>query len=225
MKIVDIVNVIASLPGSKAIGDKSYWEKVAPSYVNIVLEQVIAQYDWDFIMDEYSDVTSVAGQADYTLKGKNNSLRDIVSIRYGTELTVLSKMRTLDADEALQNTPSLATVSSWYQALRSSQGFPIVTLIATPATTGAILRVRYRVKNIDLSRFPSEFDHVIAYGVLAWVDPNLVQLFNFQLKKMIKRYRVGGKDYQPVSFDPHIMRTNRKKAALNRGSRRQRVDT
>jgi hypothetical protein len=225
MKIDDIVKVVASLPQAKDVGEMAYWEEVTPSFVNLVIEQVVANYDWDFIMDEYSTVTSVSGQADYTLTGRNNSLRDIVSIRYGTEKTVLSKMRTLDADEALQNSPSISSVSSWFQALRDAQGFPIVTLIATPTATGDILRVRYRVKNIPLDRFPEEFNYVIAYGVLAWVAPDYTRLFNSKLKNMVKRYSLGGKDYQPVSYDPHIMRTNRKKATLNRGSRRQRVDT
>lgn len=225
MKNKDIANVVASLPQSKAVGDMAYWNKVIPSYVDLVIEKIVMAYDWDFAMDEYSSVTSVSGTADYTLTGKNNSLRDIVSIRYGTKKTVLSKMRTLDADEALQGNPSLPDVSSWYQALRNAQGFPIVTLVATPASTGDVLRVRYRVKSISLDRFPSEFDYVIALGVMAWVHPDYMGLFNRALKGMVKRYSLGGKDYQPVSFDPHIMGTNRKKASLNRGSRRQRVDT
>ncbi len=203
----------------------AYWKQVIPSYVDLVIEKVVMAYDWDFAMDEYSSVTSVSGTADYTLTGKNNSLRDIVSIRYGTKKTVLSKMRTLDADSALQGNPSLSGVTSYYQALRNAQGFPIVTLVATPASTGDTLFVRYRVKSVPLDRFPSEFDYVIAMGVLAWVNPEYMGLFERALKGMVKRYSLGGKDYQPVSYDPHIMRTNRKKAALNRGSRRQRVDT
>lgn len=225
MNTQDIVNVLVGLPESMNVGDLAYWKNKTPSYLRLVLNQVVDAYDWTFSTKSYETQTVTAGRNRYEITGKKNDLRDIINIKYGSNKIVLSKLRPLDADGMLQNNPSISGVNSWYIDSQSSKGFPEIILIGTPIVTGDILYIRYRVKNIPLTQFPSEFNHVIAYGILSWVNPAYLPVFETQIRKMVKRHSIGGKDYNPAPGDPHIAMTNRRNAVLSSGGRTNRRDS
>jgi hypothetical protein len=206
--VQDLTKLIATLPEARVINaDHQYWEQMVPTVVSSVLDEITSAYDFDFTLNEYS-ATSVAGTAEYELTGDDYDLRDIAGIRYGSDSTVLQRMRALDAHDLLENDPDLGGVRVWYQSGVNAQGFPKVTLIDTPSTAETI-KVYYRKRNLELTNFPDDFGYVIARGVLAWVSQNHRLQFERALKRMIKRHKVGGKDYMMAQPDPHVAVTNR----------------
>ncbi len=210
-----VVKIISSMPEARKIGDDSYWKTVIPYMLQPILDEISVSYDFAFVLDEYSDVTTVADRSEYTMSGRNHTLRDIISIRYGSGYRVLDKLRTLDADDLKSSGSTFGDVAAWCSFKLSDSGFPIVTLFDTPATSGEVLYVRYRMKDVSIDRFPASFGWVIAHGVLSWVQVDFRPEFIGSLKKMIQRYRTGGKDISLATMDPSITTGNRLRASLN----------
>ena len=212
----DVVKIISAMPEARQIGDVSYWRVVVPTLLPTVLAEVTVSYDFDFIMNKYSTVVSVAGQADYEIRGANRELRDIVSIRYGADKRVLTKLRPLDADDLLSGGAMLGGTNAWYQFKLTNDGYPIITLFDAPGSAGDAIHVRYRMKDVPVERFPSSFSWVIAHGVLSYINTDHRLMFERALKKMIKRYKTGGKDINLTQIDPHLVLGHTRRAALNR---------
>jgi hypothetical protein len=126
-------------------------------------------------------------------------------------------MRRVDAYDLVENDNTVGGVKAYYQSGVDNRGFPKITLIDTPGTANQTIRVDYRKKNLTLAIFPDDFGYVIAHGVLAWVNPLHRRQYNKVLKKMINRHKAGGKDYNPMQMDPHIVGTNRRIANLSGG--------
>lgn len=208
MDIDELAELLRSLPEARVVStDLAYWKNVVSSMLPHVLDEIATSFDWDFALNEYSSVTTVSGTAEYALEGQYADMRDIVSIRYGTTNKVLQKFRALDAHDLLVDGTSFGGVGAWYQSGVDSNGFPKVILMDTPSEAKS-LTVMYRKKNIPLAAFPPDFGYVIARGVLSWVSDAKRLFFEMALKKMIKRHKVGGKDYNPMQMDPQIVRTN-----------------
>lgn len=230
----DVVNIVQALPTARAIGDDAYWQKAVPAILNPVLDEIASSYDFDFVMREYDDVVTVTSQAEYEVRGENNELRDIVSIRLGSSKKVLTRFRTLDADNYLSGGNTLGSVGAWYVFAVTNTGHPIVTLFDTPTTADVILYIRYRMKTPGIRIFPDSFSNVIALGVLAWLGGSLVFTgqnamdsrhqgqfnagFRYQqaLKTMINRYRTGGADIDLAGVDPQITTANKLRSDINR---------
>lgn len=233
MTTSDITALVRTLPVAASIGDETYWSNAVPVILKQVLDEIASSYDFNFVMSEYSSVQTVADQADYNIYGDNYGLRDIISIRLGSDKDVLAKLRPLDADNLLSGGNTLGGVKGWYSFKTTNNGYPVVTLFDTPSSGGDTLYIRYRMKNIPIQAFPDSFGWVIARGVLAWVasgqvvqgqnGPTSFSLqqdaeFRFRqaLARMIQRYRSGGADIDMVGVDPHITLTNKRRANLNR---------
>jgi hypothetical protein len=212
MTVDSIAQIITAIPEMRVVSaDKDYWISVIGEVVEQVIAEIGTAYDFDFTLKDYGSVTSVADTAAYKLQGRNSDLRDIVAIRYGTEL--LDRIRRIDAYEIQESGASLGGTVAWYQSDLIG-GFPEVTLIDAPGTSGVALNVLYRRRNIELGTIPDEFGFVIAQGVLSWLRPDRRILFERALKKMIKNHKRGGKDIDLVGVDPHIAMTNNKIADL-----------
>lgn len=208
MNVNDIAKVIAAVPANRALGDESYWRDVTANILPSVIDEVTQAFDWDFSITEDTSQSTVADTAEYTLQGKNKDLRDIVTIRLGTKSSVLQKMRRLDAMDLLENGSNIGSVSAWYQSGVDSSGYPKVVLIDTP-TTIETLKVLYRKRDIPIELFPANFQWVLKAGVISYVQPETRIVFMDAIKRMIKRHRVGGKDYNPAQLDPQIVQANR----------------
>jgi hypothetical protein len=98
-------------------------------------------------------------------------------------------------------------VWGWYESHRD-HGYPAVTIINTPTESGETLDIRYRKSGIKLADLPDEFGYVVALGVLGWIEPGYWPLFRRELKEMVRRHSVGGKDVHRAAIDPHIAATN-----------------
>jgi len=207
--VENLTKLIATLPEARAINpNEDYWKQMVPTVVSSVLDEITSAYDFDFTLNEYS-TTSVSGQAEYEITGDDYDLRDIAGIRYGTDSTIIQRMRALDAHDLLEGGSNLGAVQAWYQSGVTANGFPKVTLMDTPSSAVTI-KVYYRKKNLELTMFPDDFGYVVARGVLAWVSESHRLMFEKALKQMIKRHKVGGKDYMMAQLDPHVVHTNRK---------------
>ena len=211
-----LAKVVAATPEGIAVGDKTFWSQTIDALLEPLLDKISAAYDWDFVMEEYSDETTVADTASYTFEGSNKDLRDVVNIRYGDSKKVLSKIRALEADDLLSDDGGLGGVKAWYQYGLDDHGYPQIVLVDTPATTGETLHVRYRRKEIGLKDFPDGFSDVMVDGVLGYLSDAKRIRFERSLKRMISRYRVGGRDISIVGMDPHLSLGNSRRAALNR---------
>jgi len=199
----DVTKIIAALSEARSIGDEAYWAEVVPLIVPHVANEIANAYDFSFTMSEYSSVVTVANQSDYTLSGTNFNLRDIISIRYGTDKRPLTRLRTLDADDAVYDR-TITEVQYWHEFDTDASGYPVVTLIDTPAVAGEILYVRYRLKDIPLGLFPDGFGYVLVRGVMAFLRPDKTDAYERALRGMIERYRSGGKEAQIAPIDPHL---------------------
>lgn len=212
MTVDSIARIITAIPEMRAVNaDKDYWIGIIGGIVTQVIAEIGTAYDFDFTLKDYGDVTSVADQASYVIPGKGKDLRDIVAIRYGTEL--LNRIGRIDAYEIQESGGSLGGTVAWYQSGLVGK-FPEITLIDTPTSAGVVLNVLYRRRNIELGTIPDEFGFVIAQGVLSWIRPDRRILFERALKKMIKNHKRGGKDIDLVGVDPHITMTNNTIAGL-----------
>lgn len=204
----EIANVVMTSLQGREVGDETYWNDVMPGAIKSVKSEILTSFDWDFLLNDYT-VTFTA-TAEQTVKGADDDLREIVSIRYSTGETVLQKMRTLDAYDLLDsdsNNTSRA-VSIWYLSETNSVGFPIIKLIGTP-TSSESAKILYRRRDVELSKWPDELSHVMAAGVMANLSPQHRATFERILKRAIRRHKIGGKDYNRAQMDPQIVGTNR----------------
>ena len=208
MDVGQISTIVAALPEAKDIGGKNFWNGVVPKFVPLIIDEIVGSYDFDFAVNEYSDVTTVANQANYELEGESKDLRDIINIRIGDSNAVLAKLRPLDADDLLDTNDVAGGVGAWYQFGLSGAGFPVITLVRTPTVGGDALKVRYRKNNIPIEDLPDEFGFLIVSGVLGWILPAKRVQDERLLTKVIKRYRYGGKDINRASAGPNIEATN-----------------
>lgn len=176
MTVDSIAQIIIGIPEMRAISaDKDFWTTTVGEIVQQVIAEIATIYDFDFTLKDYGSVVSVADLATYKLQGQNSDLRDIVAIRYGTEL--LNRIRQIDAYEIQESGSSLGGTVVWYQSGMIA-GFPEITLIDTPATGGTALNVLYRRRNIELGAIPDEFGFVIAQGFCHGCDPIDVSYLN-----------------------------------------------
>lgn len=208
--------IITATPEGKAVGDATFWTQAIDALLKPLLDKIATAYDWDFVMEEYSTVTTVADDATYTLSGANKNLRDIVNIRYGDSKKVLTKIRALEADDLLSGGGSLGSVTAWYQYGLDDHGYPQIVLVDTPGTSGETLHVRYRKKEIGLKDFPDSFSQVMVDGIFGYLSDTKYIRFERSLGQMVRRYRGGGRDISLVGMDPHLSLGNARRAALNR---------
>lgn len=211
----DIVRIIETNPAVQQIQlDAAEKRQAIEKLVPVAVDELVIRYDWDFATDT-ADETIVADQSDYTLRGNNNDCRDIINIRYGTStsLELLDKKRPVDADEFLSGR-SVSGVGFWVPNGRSADGFPKISVHATPSTSGKILRYRYRRNDVTINRLPDNFLWVLLSGILKHLIPAYSAVYEHDLKVMIDRYEMPGGEDMPVQIDPVLVDRNNERAKL-----------
>lgn len=202
----DIISEITAMPQVAEI--KNNIGTIVPKLLPSVLDDIAHRYDWDFMIREYS-TTTVANQAEYTITGLHDDVGDIIQIRYGDN-AVVQHMRRLDAHDLVANNGTVNGVYFWYQSgVDTTTGCPKVTLVDTPSEAKT-LKVLYRENAVDLVDFPLHFQGLIVNAILMRLGVLAPPLWEKQLKEKIHRHKVGGKDYNPATIDPHMAWTQRK---------------
>lgn len=194
-------------PTAREMGDKNYWKQTVKSILPSVLNEVSVAHSFDFVMDSYSLTWDTTTE---TLTGNNNDLLEVQTIRYGTPYRVLAHVRKIDILERVESGGTLGGVKAWYQSGVDNQGFPKITLVDAPSAS-ATATVDYRKKNVPLADWPDDFEWVLVSGIMARLSPGMYYLkFRQEIKDMVRRYKVGGKDVNQADVDPQILATNHK---------------
>lgn len=213
MTLDEIVLYISRIPDASKMGDQSYWKLTVGWMLPGITEEIAMAYDWDFIFGSKT-VTVTSGTATYTITGTDYNIRDIQDIRYGENEVAIPRMRLLDGlDYIEQNQPT--SVQGWYVESWNKSGYPVVRLVGTP-TENTTMVIRYRKRDIPFVDFPAGFGMLFAARALAEVSPDRLMRYERLLKKYIKRYHVGGKDYMQLQQDPQIVAGNRYRSSLYR---------
>lgn len=211
MTLDEIVLFIARIPDAAKMGDQSYWKMTLGGMLPGITEEIAMAYDWDFIFAS-KVVTVTSGTSSYTITGTDYNIRDIQDIRYGENDVAIPRMRVLDAlDYTEANQPT--SVQGWYIESWNKSGYPVVKLVGTP-TENTTMTIRYRKRDIPFAEFPGGFGMLFAARALAEVAPQRQIRYEQLLKKYIKRYHPGGKDYMQMQQDPQIVAGNRYRSSL-----------
>jgi hypothetical protein len=158
-------------------------------------------HDWDFACNEVS-TTTTASTADYTCKGNNYDCRDIINVRYNSDLVVLDRLNVLSNDRRKPDKTG-SGVYGWTQFKRSGDGYPIITIHNTP-TESKTLKYRYRMKDRTLENIPDYFDYVINAMVKSRFDEVYMVPAEKLLASAIHKYRGGSDDYETLRLNPTI---------------------
>ena len=216
MDIEKLKLMVASLPEARAISiDQPYWNDVVDAALDFVLDELLTAHDWDFATKEYESVVSVADQHDYSIRGDDNDCRDVVAIWYDDADKKLIKYWQDDMDDILAASQNPGGVFGWTQAETDDDGYPVVSLYNAPAASGTKIRARYLKTEVILKDFPAGFLYVIALGILSWVFPGRRRSFERAMKKIVRKYRRGGKDLHQTPINPRAVRANNEIAGLN----------
>lgn len=216
----ELVDLVEVLPAIRGIVMKTTLKRTALTrHAARIADEVATRYDWDFVCDA-ADATSVADQADYTLTGNSNDCRDIINIRFkdadSDHFVLLDKYRPVDMDEKLSGVDSSDSgVAAWTIKERNPNGFPVITLVGTPGTSGDTIRYRYRKRNISTSDFPDEFAAVLQYALITKLVPSYAALAERKLQFMVDRYAAPGGDVNPAKLDAQLKLRNRERAGLH----------
>jgi len=181
--------------------DRQTVDRIVNSFVGPVVAQFVMAHDWDFACDEDSD-TTVADTADYTLRGNNMDCRDIINVRYDSDLDVLDRLNVLSNDRR-KPAKSGSGVYGWTWFKMSTDGFPVITIHNTP-TEAKTFKYRYRKKDITIGDIPDYFDYVVNALMKARFQDDYYSLSERFLKEAIHKYRGGGDDYETVRLNPTI---------------------
>lgn len=211
-----LVQLVSDIPAVRITFGKDVQEMrdAVRRQVTDIVGQVITAHDWAFTLG-VADKTTVANQAEYELKGSNKDCRDIINVRYGsgTSFRILDKLRPVDMDEMLTDRV-VSGIGWWYVKGISSNGYPIVTIVSTPAGATDTIRYRYRKKDLGIGAFPDEFSPVLVYGVTARFVPEYYSVYERELDKMIDRYSAPGGEDNPAKLAPRIVRRNNRRGQL-----------
>lgn len=210
-KLVNLVEGVSSIRGLELPSKEK--RQIIEDYIEVALNEIVTSYEWDFVTDEASTVT-VKDQAEYTLEGNNSDCRDVLNVRYNTNLDLLLKRSAIDMDEFL-HLRTHSTTNMWYPSGRDD-GFPQITIVATPGAAGKTIKYRYRRSNVQLSEFPNEFSYVLVSGIAKRLIPDFTPIFSQDLKKMIDHYSGVGGESTPARLDPTAIRRNNERSKLFR---------
>lgn len=173
-----------------------------------VLDRINLEKDWDFNTDTTgtgSDIVTSANKSIYRVEGKGKKARDIISILYGVDennLTPLDEYSTVDADD-MEHKVGLGGVFLWKQAPRVSD-FPHFELVVAPTSAG-LCRVNYRLKTLKIELFPSSFDILLQWGLLAELVPRAFEVkYADMLSLLASRHQGKGREYARVRQDPDL---------------------
>jgi len=212
----DLINIVEAMPDIRVIDMvPANKRKAIQQLVPVALDEVVVSYDWDFATD-VADETTVANQAEYTLKGNGNNCRDIINLRYGTTsdgFVLLDKMRPVDVD-AFVSGRTVTGVGAWTPHGRSSAGFPKVKILNAPSGSTNILRYRYRRKNVNISEFPENFKFVLIGAIVKRLIPAFDVVYQRDLETMIDHYAMSGGEDMPAALDPVLIARNNERSRL-----------
>ena len=173
------------------------------------LDEVVMAYDWRFAIDKATE-SSVADQADYTLEGNNGDCRDIINVKYDGDL--LTKMRQVAWDEYITDRTHTG-VNTWIPTAPVN-GFPTITIKATPSTADEDITYRYRRKNVPIQDFPDEFGFVLVSALTKRIVPEYTAVYDNDLEEMINRYAYGGGESDQIKQDPKVVAKNNRRSRL-----------
>ena len=116
--------------------DETIKRSAAIAAIPSVIDEVLTSYTWPFSTGT-SSTTSVATQSQYTLEGANQDARDIINVKYNTDL--LQERNQVDMDEWLDER-TLSDIEFW-QPDGYVNNFPRIKILATPDTTGKTIDI------------------------------------------------------------------------------------
>ena len=207
-RLVDLVEVVPAMRAIK--GTINQKRKDLGLYALNIADEVATEWDWGFTTGE-TDESSVANQATYTLKGKNNDCRDIINVRVIADgadgWTLLVEYSQTDMDELLSNR-SADGMSMWTPDGRDANGYPKIKIFAAPSSADWTIRYRYRRNNISISDFPDEFTRVLQSALLSKFLPSYRIVYTKDLNDMIERYAAIGGTPRTVRLGADVMLRN-----------------
>ena len=212
----DLVNIVEAMPDIRIIKMvAANKRKAIQQLVPVALDEVVVSYDWDFATD-VADESTVADQAEYTLKGNDTDCRDIINLRYGTTsdgFVLLDKMRPVDVD-AFVSGRTVSGVGAWAPFGRASGGFPKVKILTAPSGSTNVLRYRYRRNDVTINEFPENFKFVLIAAVVKRLIPAFDAVYQRDLETMIDHYSMSGGEDLPASLDPVLIARNNERAGM-----------
>ena len=215
MTLPELVQLVYDLPEVRmmeAYGSATEKKNAIERHAKSIVGQVSTAYDWAFTID-VADKATVADQAEYELKGNAKDCRDIINVRLGSSSTwpVLDKKRAIDMDEFMTDRTVTGT-HWWYISGRSTNGYPMITLVDTPSTTTNTIRYRYRKNKIGIGSFPDTFSPVLVAGVISRFIPAHTGVYEHELDKMVDRYSAPGGEDDPAKLGYYEVRRNNARA-------------
>ena len=173
-------------------------------HIPLVLDRINLSVDLDFNTDVV-EMVSVADTAVYRCVGKSNDCRDIITVSYGPTADTCRPLREFtptDGDD-YQAEGGFTNVVFWQHARRQSD-YPEFELRGTPSEA-AVIKVRYRLKTPKLQEFPSSFDLLLEWGLLAEMAPLAFEKkYSSMLALLVSRHQGAGREYKRVRMDPDI---------------------
>lgn len=195
----------------------------------MALDMICNEYDFPFVVDE-AEETATTSQT-YTLKGRDDDARDIVSIRYGSSKSLLDKYTQAQSDEWRSGQSDDTTAPQFWIRIADNNGFPQIELVGT-VTSGTILYYRYRKSNLTVEMFPKAWSFVLVSAIEALlfgtvnvasnakgmqaVNPLVFnEKFDDDLAKMIDNYERGGGGDQVPPLSSQWKNKNRRRNDLH----------
>ena len=202
-----LLNQVLSLPLIVEIKqDETIKRAAAIAAIPSVINEVLTSYTWPFMIGT-SSTTSVANQSQYVLEGANQDARDIINVKYDSDL--LQERNPVDMDEWLDER-TLSDIEFW-QTDGVVNGFPRIKIMATPDTAGDTIDYRYIKNNLDLEDVPDEFDFVLSRGIASYLHPSYYGVYEKAIKKMIDHFSVSGGGERVAQLDRHLIWLNNRR--------------
>ncbi|HET6455521.1 MAG TPA: hypothetical protein VFI02_14040 [Armatimonadota bacterium] len=179
------------------------------------IDSVVNRHDFIWACGTHVEST-VADQAEYTLKGKSDQCGDMINVKYGTKDLLLIKLLPTEADDKFSNITIPSAVTYWVHE-GTSQGYPKIRLIGTPTSAGNDITYRYRRKELKPQEVPEHMAGDMANVILSELFPesrNLAQAKERAILTMIRNDTKGGGEQRPAPKDKTWRANNRRRNQL-----------
>ena len=191
--------------------------RLVQSVMNLAVGECTVRHDWEFAIGVTNhEGGTIADTATYRLIGASQDCRDIIDILYGDDALMLTEYRKADMDRLISQ--GVFTTdddpTAWYRE-GFEDDFPVVRLIGTPGDDGDILRYRYRMKNVGVEKWPTDFGFVLESAIVKRIFPELTAQFEQDIRRMIDTFERPDLAYVPVPLDPNVALRNRERNKLH----------
>ena len=184
-------------------------------YDRSVIDEVALAYEWDFALKSATvSGGSVANTKDYAFPGTDTDALSIARVYYNGSDTPLSKITKAALDDLLKQ-QSVSSIKYWTPARRNSDKEIVVTLTATPATSGEEIEYWYWRNNVDISEFPGILSYMLQLCLAKRVLADMSGDYEDAKARAIASYDRGSTDPDITVLDGEITRQNIARAALH----------